>query len=348
MAAWSGPSCAVLALQPANTAAGLHAPGGRAPNTSSWGGAVAYDEASQRWQMFAAEMVNGCGIGAWESNSRVVRASAASANGEYVVEEEIKPAFSHEPMLARLSDGRWLLYSIGGPKSVSGQRNDCSDGYTPQSGGPSFSGPVPVEIYTADKLTGPWDRSLAPAGDGDINPAPLVFRNGTAVMMWRGGDAWFHVHLARAQSWDAVPYAYNGSGTIFPGFDHHGIEDPFVYSQPAPHIGADAVTYHAIFHDHSSIGGHAFSRDAVSWTYSTTVPFNATVAYEDGSSVVLQRRERPHLIFDDAGFITHLTSGAQPPPSARKSPPVGFQNDFTYTLVQPVRRQAASRDVPHA
>jgi hypothetical protein len=97
----------------------------------------------------------------------------------------------------------------------------------------------------------------------------------------------------------------------------------------------------AIFHDHSTFGGHAFSRDGISWTYSNTVPFTNEVDYTDGDKVMLQRRERPHLIFDDKGFITHLTNGVQPPPSSQRSPPSkDFQNDYTYTLVQPVTTQS--------
>jgi hypothetical protein len=32
-------------------------------NTSSWGGSVLYDNATSTWHMYAAEMVNDCGIG---------------------------------------------------------------------------------------------------------------------------------------------------------------------------------------------------------------------------------------------------------------------------------------------
>ena len=39
---------------------------------------------------------------AWEQNSRIVRASSATFDGEYVVEEQIKPAFAHEPVLQQL------------------------------------------------------------------------------------------------------------------------------------------------------------------------------------------------------------------------------------------------------
>ena len=71
-----------------------------------------------------------------------------------------------------------------------------------------------------------------------------------------------------------------------------------------------------------------------------TVPFSNEVAYTDGDVSVLQRRERPHLIFDDRGYITHLTNGVQPPPTKTRSPPnKHMQNDYTYTLVQPITPQ---------
>ena len=123
-------------------------------------------------------------------------------------------------------------------------------------------------------------------------------------------------------------------------------------------------SYHAIFHDHATFGGHAYSADGIRWTYSDVVPFSNRVEYTDGTIVRLQRRERPHLIFDAAGYITHLTNGVQPPPSAERGPPSRhFQNDCaprpplpclarraaqplgaraadTYTLVQPVKSGA--------
>ena len=44
-------------------------------------GSVAFDPVTQKWQMFAAEMIKSCGIGAWEQNSRIVRASSDTADG---------------------------------------------------------------------------------------------------------------------------------------------------------------------------------------------------------------------------------------------------------------------------
>lgn len=115
-------------------------------------------------------------------------------------------------------------------------------------------------------------------------------------------------------------------------------QDPYVYRQPWPDAPGE-YSYHAVFHDHSTFGGHAFSSDAITWTYSLEVPFDNVVNYTDGDTVTLQRRERPHLIFDKRGYITHLTNGVQPPPSSDRPTPPGKQNDYTYTLIQPVRPQ---------
>jgi hypothetical protein len=366
LAAWTSETCGKLALVPAHKGAGLHAADGA--TSSSWGGAVQFDNDTGRFQMFAAEMVNGCGINAWESNSRVVRASAANMDSAFTVDAVIKPAFGHEPSLARLpsaAGGGWLLFSIGNSSSSNPPRLDCQAGYTPHAPPPNGTGGnfkryVPVEIAQASSLTGVWSLR-ATIGNGDFNPAPLLFPNGTAAVMWRHLA---RVHMVVGGTWRG-PFPFNGSDARCPAnasggdaqqrgcrwwhlfnssVDERGLEDPFVFTQPAPHktgspSGAAAITYHALFHDHRSFGGHAYSRDGSAWTFSATAPYGNVVNFTDGSGVALQRRERPHVVVDGRGFITHLTTGAQPPPRAAKSPPEGYQNDYTYTLVQPVQIQ---------
>jgi hypothetical protein len=248
----------------------------------------------------------------------------------------------------------------------------CRSGYTPSAAPPAgtggnFKGPVPVQVArgTGSLTAGAaaW-RIQATLGSGDFNPSPLVLPNGTTLLMWRHLA---RVHMVRAASYEG-PFALNGSDGACPPFnasvpppaakagcawwhlfprevDARGLEDPFMYVQPHPVSsggggggggGAAARTFHALFHDHRSFGGHAYSRDGVAWTFSSTPPYGNVVNFTDGTSVAMQRRERPHLVFDENGLITHLSTGVQPPPTARKAPPPGCQNDFTYTLVQPV------------
>ena len=190
----------MLALQPATKGSGLHAPHSPSNTTSSWGGSVAYDANTKKWNMYAAEMVNHCGIGAWESNSRIVRATSDTAGGMYTVEEVIKPTFAHEPVLQHLADGRWALYSIGNASCASPPLTTCIGGYSPrlqaqpqphgrlqqrqrpapQQRRPAplgFVGAIPVEVYLSKAGGGVgadagWSRLPI-----DINPDPGTLRS---------------------------------------------------------------------------------------------------------------------------------------------------------------------------
>ena len=130
LAAWRGPTCGELSLLPARRGAGLHAESDS--KLSSWGGAVAFDQASRRWVMFGNELVGGCGINSWEANSRIVRASTVDLDDPFVVDAVVAPAFASEPSLAKLGE-TWLLYSIGNTSSTLPPRTDCSEGYTPRA-----------------------------------------------------------------------------------------------------------------------------------------------------------------------------------------------------------------------
>ena len=50
-----------------------------------------------------------------------------------------------------------------------------------------------------------------------------------------------------------------------------------MHRQPWPDTPG-AYSYHAVFHDHATFGGHAYSEDALTWTYSLDVPFNNVVS----------------------------------------------------------------------
>ena len=177
---WGGSSCSTLKLAPANPAAGYNTPLQK-KGTSSWGGSIVFDEVSGRWQMFAAEMSNGCGIGVWEANSRIVRASSATPGGAYEFEEVVVDVFAHEPVLARDSNGDWLLYHIGrgdtDVNTTSCPASLCTEGYSPSSGCggvPGFN--PPMSIRHSKTLQGPWHKLPTAVGPGDGNPAPYVFR----------------------------------------------------------------------------------------------------------------------------------------------------------------------------
>ena len=91
---------------------------------------------------------------------------------------------------------------------------------------------------------------------------------------------------------------------VFPDLGNAGTEDQFMYQD---YDG----NYHAYFHNMygtatdkkwwlDATGGHAFSRDGLSWTWSPTSAYTKQVQWDDGTSRLMCRRERPALLLDAA------------------------------------------------
>lgn len=104
--------------------------------------------------------------------------------------------------------------------------------------------------------------------------------------------------------------------------------------------------FHALMHsmDVGSVnspfcGGHAYSADGLLWVYTGTA-FGNNVSYDDGTSQVFSRRERPHLLFAaDGATPIALSSGVQfaaPPGVACDINGTGVTCDCVFSLVQPV------------
>ena len=96
----------------------------------------------------------------------------------------------------------------------------------------------------------------------------------------------------------------------------------------------------------AEVGGHGFSANGVEWTFGDKAngflqdgayTLDVQVAqrgrhHSDVVTVVtLARRERPHLLLDQAGNPSVLTNGVQP---------AGTGTDWTYTGAFPVRATA--------
>ena len=76
-------------------------------------------------------------------------------------------------------------------------------------------------------------------------------------------------------------------------------------------------------------GRLAYSADCAVWKYVETPPYNGTIRFSNGTTLELNRMERPVLLFDDSpggsGRPTHLINGVQP-----------FRHPYTFTLIQTV------------
>ncbi len=189
----------------------------------------------------------------------------------------------HNPFIFKTGD-KYVLYYIGSPD---GGTENRAIGYA-----------------WSDAPDGEWTRSetaftLPPDSN---NPAVIQTETGDWLLYFRDGD--LHVYVARAKSFEG-PFEVIKEN-IFPG---GCVEDMFVYR--------DADGYKMIAEDcvgaHTGLpkGGVYFtSPDGINWDEKTAVQaYTFDVEYTDGTSITLQRRERPVLFFE--GERTYLFTTAK-------------------------------------
>jgi hypothetical protein len=300
--------------------------------------------------MWAARMVNYCGIGQWEQNSMIVHATANGALGPYTEDSTVAPVFAHEPCVSRDPlTGELLMVSVNYPtvgrysnrsvfntsgictctanctRAAVGSRRKCEMCQHP--GSHDF---LPV-MRTAPRAAGPWTETLSTVlSHADSNLACWI--NGTAAVTCNGRGGGL---LARSPDWRNF--------SSWKDFETDGGPPLFVSSAPDdedPMPWQDAATgvWHSIQHSLEGphmcegqlcqVGTHQFSHDGRQW-YSTGVAYTSLVHYTDGSSHLFDRRERPHVVFAENTTVPVALSNAVRP---------GDQDgDRTFTLVQGLR-----------
>ena len=314
-AGWGGPACSVLQLLPATKGAGYRHTDAAGRQVSSWGGGVIYDSKLGEWNMFVAEIAGGCGMNSWFPNSRVVRAVATTPLGAYQRREVVLQTFAHNPQVVATPGGGVALYAIGSADVAAD--NVCRDCFN----GSSNTAPLPtnatcrrhgnitgqrVSVWAAPSAAGPWAKAatmgLEPAWD---NPAPFIFPNGSAIIMWRGtaSEAVGCTALGRARDWRAGPFAPGAATPLFPPSTNLTVPAEPCLSDPAylkpckqaniedPHVWRDSASghFHALLHngcDHNCphVGRHAWSEDGASWTLSRNIAYTSHVQFTDGSN----------------------------------------------------------------
>ena len=337
---WSGsPTCDVLSLRPAVIGEGY-----RNASASSWGGMSIRDDAGA-WHLVAAEMVNGCALGSWKTNSRVVRGVGAAPGGPFAIAQEISAPFSHNPKILRAPDGTYLLFSIGSglwrtapeqcaaagrpPLSAAAAAptpGPCGDGCGPESEG--LNGGCGISLGTAPSPAGPWTFSPLRVTNQSqsalldcmhTNPSPWIFPNGSIIMAINAG--WCHNYLETIGLLTAPSYAgpwtfMNGGNPILFNADGsvHKAEDPFVYASPRG--------LHLLVHNMEGGNGpalYAHSADGgAHWVLHNEPgnpgPYTGAVAFSDGSAGNFDV-ERPQFVFAPAppgeySAPLYLTNGA--------------------------------------
>ena len=283
-----------------------------------------------RYHLFASRWPKTVSFNHWATNSEVVRASADRPEGPYRFEEVvIKPRdtdfwdgmASHNPTI-HFHDGKYLLFYTGMTYRQKRPTGPEFEDSTWETWVVSWNSKR-VGLLVADSVFGPWKRPDHPVlqtreGKWDFalisNAAPCVGPNGSLTLLYKSSNVLhaagpfrgrFNLGVARAANWQAPfqrisdnPITLSGSG------DNH-IEDPYIWW--------NGEQFEMIVKDMTGkvcgepeAGIHAVSKDAVDWDL--VVPakaYSRTVKWEDGTTSVQPKLERPQLLFKD-GNPTHL------------------------------------------
>ena len=330
---WAGARCESLDFAPLDRTKALgFDPTEGGANMSSWGGGLL--QVNGTWHLWASELANHCGISSYILNSGVVHATSASGGvaGPYVRSSGafVIPPFAHEPVVARAPSGEVVLVAVAGPLDAKYPSCVCEDGRTTAGcgcgaiPGNECHPQVPTLMY-ADAPTGPWTtRPLFPDATHGENPSVWIASNGSAFGMSRGGAlSAFAVDWRNASAWVHSVAGATGLPT------KPDVEDPFIYQDgddrfhallhnlEGPHMGADPML----------VGVHAFSEDGLHWHFGG-LAYTNVVPCADETSLVLNRRERPHLAFAEG-------DAARRPVALVTSAEVGGAfGDRSFTLVQ--------------
>ena len=270
-----------------------------------WGGSVV--ELDGRFHMFASRWPKETGFPrGYFDHSEIVHAQADNPIGPYEFRDVVTPArggdfwdgkMTHNPTIYRVDDQFVLFHN-----------------------GSAVGSPIRKVAYaTAPSVNGPWTRldDPLPLSEDANNPGACFASGGALKLVFRDRD--LKMGIAEAPSL-AGPYTVR-NWHIIPDAN---LEDAYLYFKDG--------LYHIICEDnraqisgHDRWGVHLVSEDGVTnWRNADpVVAYTHTVRWEDGSATTFERRERPQLVFDADGNITHLCTGV-------------LTEGRTWYLVQPV------------
>merc|ERR1711968_147509 len=116
----------------------------------------------------------------------------------------------------------------------------------------------------------------------------------------------------------------------------HTSEDPSVFIDARGHYHMLVNALPGGCNPKVQQGGHAWSRDGVTWSEPRVGAYNGTVVFTDGTNMTCSRRERPQMIQDPkTGAPLAMSSGATGCPSFTTPDGVAFKGGGDcFTLLQ--------------
>jgi hypothetical protein len=355
-AAWAGPQCGVLDVEQGTVAYGNGA--ATSPLTSAWGGGPPVVDANGMYHLFVSEIAAHCGMNTWSRMSLAAHTVSPSPVGPFTklagAAGTAIGTFAHNIFYLR-AGGLHLLYHIGdglNPPTCN-PFWPCTNGSTPGAG-PGLQPPAPwpegtcppsnggVQVHYSASLDGPWISfgpvTLGPGGPKSVsNPAPLVFANGTVLLMGRTKDstgpaphpaAAHNVFLFRAPQWNATYEFIPGTGpngSVGVGNGIEFTEDPVLWE--------GRRGFHALFHSQANVS-HGWSTDLRNWGWDNK---NACAACIDPGGTVIVDHERPRVVLDANGDVDIFFTSSLPQDRGANN------NDHSRLLAFRAKKRAASR-----
>lgn len=314
---WKGTSCDILDEKPVNPAEkGYH-------NASSpvWGGTVV--KHGGKWHLFTSGK-NIVGSSRLQGpGTHAVRAvSTKGPAGPYTYASDIAavdPArlgaggIGLRTDVHRAPNGSLVLFTAGALDGKYGVLSLVSPDGSPE-------GPwLPNLLYRNQiKDSARWDCGQV------ADPSASIAPDGSVLVMYRtewncAGEPLERIGLLHSPNWAtpmSLTHVTSDSGPPLFGFNVSN-EDPFIWRS--------SRGVHALFHtqgddqqklwpDRKSRGAVAFcpgdGLNVAAWRISSNAAFNSEVRWTNGSTSEALRRQRPAVILDDNGELTHLITGA--------------------------------------
>ena len=246
------------------------------PDFSYWGGNILRGDDGKyhlfvaRWPQNIIHREKSGHVCWWDSD--VVHAVSDKACGPYSPIDVIGKG--HNPEIYRLKDGRYVIGVMG------------------------------AKAYIANSLNGPWKQietkfDFIDKKQNETNRTYLMKDDGSILMMNKEG------HLFTCAAGDVehfveipnVPVVYvrkNGS--------HE--EDPVIWK--------DEIGYNLIVNDcRGRKGYYITSKDGLKWNYEEGLAYTPDIVYhEDGSAESWYKLERPKVLLDQYGRVTHMNFAA--------------------------------------
>jgi hypothetical protein len=337
---WRGRGCASLDLALQTADAMLNE-----TNRSTWGAPAVFSEGA--YHAYVSEMVEGCGITSWQSNSQLTHYTAQTPRGPWQRKDVAVPVWAHcataaavpnktgttliMTHMSRRAGARKCLPSgcCQGGASPCGMKHPCnaSSHAAPAPAGPVRAGEgTPhkdgtLPIKYAHSPDGPWMQTSVEVRNLStfFLAAPLVLPNGTAFMVVETPPL---STLLRAETWRG-PYSVVTRAACGGG------EGASLWADKAGR-GLHCMYHRAPFNASSKDGGHSFSADGVNWYCARkadgkhtpchaaeggdaeSLPmYGSSIAFEGGGLVSYGTRERPHAVMDSDGSLVAVSSSLE-------------------------------------